>query len=48
MRKGNLFSAAQEAFAKVAKDGAVAARSSCVFIVDDKEFGFIAANSLNA
>jgi L-asparaginase len=56
MGNGNLFPATQESLAKAVKDGVIVVRSSRVpngattldGEVDDKEFGFIAANSLNA
>jgi L-asparaginase len=56
MGNGNLFPATEEALAKAVKSGVVVVRSSRVpngattleGEVDDKKFGFIAANSLNA
>ncbi|MDR1975455.1 MAG: type II asparaginase [Campylobacteraceae bacterium] len=56
MGNGNLFPSTQDALAQAAKDGVVVVRSSRVpngsttleGEVDDKKFGFIAANSLNA
>ncbi|MDR2636192.1 MAG: type II asparaginase [Campylobacteraceae bacterium] len=56
MGNGNLFPSTQDALAKAVKEGVVVVRSSRVTNgattlegeVDDKAFGFIAANSLNA